>query len=91
MRRWRACAWRWCKGTSDEAKGLLHHVERDLGAHHSPDVFHVQHEASKATALPLARALTQAKRTAEQAREEVAAQRAARDAHPPSPSASTLR
>ena len=29
------------QGTSDEAKGLLRHVERDLGAHHSPDIFHV--------------------------------------------------
>ncbi len=69
------------QGTSDEAKGLLRHVERDLGAHHSPDVFHVQHEVSKATALPLARALEQAERAAEQARDAVAAQRAARDAH----------
>jgi hypothetical protein len=69
------------QGTSDEAKGLLRHVERDLGAHHSPDVFHVQHEVSKATALPLARALEQAQRACDQARDEVAAQRAARDAH----------
>lgn len=69
------------QGTSDEAKGLLRHVERDLGAHHSPDVFHVQHDVSKATALPLARALAQAERAAEQTREEVALQRAARDAH----------
>lgn len=69
------------QGTSDEAKGLLRHVERDLGAHHSPDVFHVQHDVSKATALPLARALAQAEQAAEQARDEVAAQRAARDAH----------
>ncbi len=69
------------QGTSDEAKGLLRHVERDLGAHHSPDIFHVQHEVSKATALPLARACEQAERAAEQARDEVAAQRAARDAH----------
>jgi transcriptional regulator with XRE-family HTH domain len=69
------------QGTGDEAKGLLRHVERDLGAHHSPDLFHVQREVSKATALPLARALEQAERTADQARAEVAAQRAARDAH----------
>lgn len=91
------------QGTGDEAKGLLRHVERDLGAHHSPDIFHVQHEVSKATALPLARAHEQAERAAEQARDEVAAQRAARDAHrqawprprgrPPAerPSASTMR
>ena len=34
------------QGTSDEAKGLLAHVERDLGAHHSPDLFHLQHAVS---------------------------------------------
>lgn len=69
------------QGTSDEAKGLLRHVERDLGGHHSPDLFHVQHEVSKATAWPLARALEQAERASQQARDAVAAQRAARDAH----------
>jgi hypothetical protein len=35
--------------TSDEAKGLLAHARDGLGAHHSPDLFHVQHEVSKAT------------------------------------------
>ncbi len=69
------------QGTSDAAKGLLRHVARDLGAHHAPDVFHVQHAVSKATALPLARACEQAERAAEQARDAVAVQRAARDAY----------
>ncbi len=69
------------QGTSDAAKGLLRHVARDLGAHHAPDVLHVQHAVSKATALPLARAREQAERAAEQARDQVAAQRVARDAH----------
>ena len=27
---------------SDEGRGILHHVKEDLGAHHSPDTFHVQ-------------------------------------------------
>ncbi len=36
------------QSTSDEAKGILSHVENNLGAHHSPDVFHVQHDISKA-------------------------------------------
>lgn len=31
------------QGTGDEAKGLLRHVCKDLGAHHSPDPFHVQY------------------------------------------------
>jgi hypothetical protein len=46
-----------CKGiqsTSDEAPGLLAYVEHHLGAHHSPDLFHVQHELSKAVAAPIA-------------------------------------
>ena len=31
------------QSTSDEAPGLLAYVAHHLGAHHSPDVFHVQH------------------------------------------------
>jgi hypothetical protein len=42
------------QGTSDEAKGILRHIEKELGAHHSPDVFHVQHELVKATSGALA-------------------------------------
>ena len=48
------------QGTSDEAKGLLAHVERDLGAHHSTDLFHLQHEVSQAMSLALKRAEQQA-------------------------------
>jgi len=58
------------QGTSDEAKGLLAHVQRDLGAHHSPDLFHLQHEVSKAMTLALARAAQQAE--AEEARAKAA-------------------
>jgi hypothetical protein len=39
------------QGTSDEAKGLLAHVERDLDAHHATDLFHLQHEVSQAMSL----------------------------------------
>ena len=42
------------QSTSDEAPGLLAYVEHHLGAHHSPDLFHVQHELSKAVSAPLA-------------------------------------
>src|SRR6266705_3104834 len=42
------------QSTSDEAPGLLAYVEQHLGAHHSPDLFHVQHELSKAVSAPLA-------------------------------------
>ncbi len=48
------------QGTSDEAKGLLAHVQRDLGAHHSPDLFHLQQAVGQAMTLPLARAVAQA-------------------------------
>jgi hypothetical protein len=46
-----------CEGiqsTSDEGSGLLASVEHHLGAHHSPDVFHSQHELVKAVAGPRA-------------------------------------
>ena len=42
------------QSTSDEASGLLAHVEHYLGAHHSPDLFHVQHELTKAVSAPVA-------------------------------------
>jgi hypothetical protein len=57
------------QSTSDEAPGLLAYVEHHLGVHHSPDLFHVQHELSKAVAAPLAakqRAATKAMAQAEE-------------------------
>jgi hypothetical protein len=45
------------QSTSDEAKGIISHVRQGLGAHHSPDVFHVQHELGGALARPLAQAV----------------------------------
>lgn len=42
------------QSTSDEAPGLLAYVEHHLGVHHSPDLFHVQHELSKAVSAPMA-------------------------------------
>ncbi|RKT45572.1 hypothetical protein BDD21_3036 [Thiocapsa rosea] len=48
------------QGTSDEAKGLLAHVERDLDAHHATDLFHLQHEVSQAMSLSLKRTEQQA-------------------------------
>ena len=62
------------QSTSDEAPGILAYVEHQLGAHHSPDLFHVQHELSKAVCAPLAtkeraanKAFTEAKEQFEQA------------------------
>src|SRR3989475_7686027 len=42
------------QSTSDEAPGLRAYVEHHLGAHHSPDIFPVQHELSKAVSAPMA-------------------------------------
>jgi hypothetical protein len=42
------------QSTSDEAPGLLAYVEHYLQAHHSPDLFHVQHELVKAVSGPMA-------------------------------------
>src|SRR5579863_2589549 len=42
-----------CQVTSDQAKALIAHAETHLGAHHSPDVFHVQYDTVKATSLAL--------------------------------------
>jgi hypothetical protein len=54
---------------SDEAPELLAYVEHHLGAHHSPDLFHVQHELIKAVAAPMVvkqRAAEKALTTAEE-------------------------
>jgi hypothetical protein len=42
------------QSTSDEAPGLLAYVEHYLEAHHSPDLFHVQHELVKAVSGAIA-------------------------------------
>jgi hypothetical protein len=62
------------QSTSDEAPGLLAYVEHHLGAHHSPDLFHVQHELSKAVSTPMAlkqRAAHKAVATLEATRKQV--------------------
>lgn len=55
------------QSTSDEGRGLLHHVKKDLGLHHSPDLFHVQHELVKGTSGALASKVRQATKTVEKA------------------------
>ncbi|MCP4342007.1 MAG: hypothetical protein GY799_24780 [Desulfobulbaceae bacterium] len=59
------------QSTSDEGKGILHHVKKGLGAHHSPDIFHVQHEIVKGTSGPLAKKTQMARQTLEKASEHV--------------------
>jgi hypothetical protein len=68
------------QGTGDEGKGLVSHVQSAFGAHHSPDLFHVQHEVVKATSLPLARQVKQAEATVAQARGQWQAAREAQAA-----------
>jgi len=57
---------------SDEGKGIVHHAEKDLGAHRSPDVFHVESEIVRGTSAPLASSKTKrAGEALEKAAEEV--------------------
>jgi hypothetical protein len=61
-----------CQGmqsTSDEAPGLLAYVEHHLGAHHSPDLFHGQHELVKAVSGPMATKQRAAAKAASEAQE----------------------
>lgn len=59
------------QSTSDEGKGLLRHVKVDLGVHHSPDVFHVQHEVVKGISGSLASKERKEKRMVSKAAEKV--------------------
>ncbi len=54
------------QSTSDEARALLRHA-KDQQAHHSPDLFHVQHEVNAALVLPLKRRTAQAEEAHAQA------------------------
>ena len=68
------------QSTSDQGQALLRHT-RDLQAHHSPDLFHPQHDLSKATALPLARRVRQAAEAYEKALRSREQQIAKREAY----------
>jgi Family of unknown function (DUF6399) len=62
------------QSTSDEAPGLLAYVEHALGVHHSPDLFHGQHELSTAVSAPMAttqRAAAQAEATRKRVHESL--------------------
>jgi hypothetical protein len=49
--------------TSDQGSGLLNHVKKGLGVHHSSDIFHVSHEIGKGTSGPLASEIRRAEQT----------------------------
>jgi hypothetical protein len=59
------------QSTSDEATGLLAYVEHDLEAHHSPDLFHVQHELVKAVSGPMASKERAAQKAVTKAKEQL--------------------
>jgi hypothetical protein len=65
-----------CQVTSDEAKALIAHAEKHLGAQHSPDLFHVQHETVKATGLALAGQTRRAHQAVDDAQQQTTARRA---------------
>jgi hypothetical protein len=59
------------QATSDEVPSLLAYVEHHLGAHHSPDLFHVQHELVKAVSGPVATKQRAAAKAASEAQERI--------------------
>lgn len=57
--------------TSDEARALVKYTEQHLNAHHSPDLFHVQQDVSKASAAPLRAKIKKATSALEKAEAEL--------------------
>ncbi len=62
--------------TSDQASALIAHAEDHLGAHHSPDLFHVQHDTVRATVAALASQTRAAQGPVEKSRAKAAGLRA---------------
>jgi hypothetical protein len=74
--------------SSDEAKGILAHARDGLGAHHSPDLMHLQQDLHRATSLPLQTQVEQAQEAAVQAEHQaflVAFAQVEREGGPPRP------
>lgn len=69
------------QATSDEARGLCHHIQEDLGAHHSPDLFHVQHEIVRGMGAPLGAKKRQAEKGVEKAAQQLGRQQEAQQAY----------
>lgn len=59
------------QSASDEGRGIVKHVKKDLGAHHSPDLFHVQNEVVKGPGTALAGRKRQAAKAMDEATEKV--------------------
>jgi hypothetical protein len=71
-----------CQVTSDAAKALIAQAETCLGAHHSPDLFHVQYDTVKATSGALASQTHAARRDLEKRQKKTAEFQAACQADP---------
>lgn len=69
-----------CQVTSDQAKAILTHTQMHLGAHHSPDLFHVQQDTVRATSFALASQTRGAEQAMEKAHQKTTELRAQRDA-----------
>jgi len=67
------------QSTSDEGRGITSHVKNGLGAHHAPDVFHVQQEVSRATSGSLAGKIRKGEKAVEKADKKVRQQEAAQE------------
>jgi hypothetical protein len=59
---------------SDEGKSLLKHAAEGLGAHHSPDLFHIQHDLTKAASAQLQLRVKRAEESLRKQQEKVAAE-----------------
>jgi transposase len=59
------------QSTSDEARGIVNHAEQHLGAHHSPDIFHVQQDITKATSAPMSAKVSGAEKRLETLEKEL--------------------
>jgi len=69
------------QATSDEARGLCHHIQEDLGGHHSPDLFHVQQEIVRGMSAPLSAKKRQAEKGLEEAAQHRGRQQAEQQAY----------
>jgi uncharacterized protein DUF6399 len=67
------------QSTSDEGRGIISHVKKGMGAHHAPDVFHVQQEISRASSGSLCAKVRKAEGDVEKAGQEVRKQEQAKE------------
>ena len=68
------------QATGDEASGLRAHARDGLGAHHSPDLFHVSHEVTKGICPALASKTREAAVALQKAEKQTLGAKAERDA-----------